>query len=300
MITRKCLFRPKEYLKPKAVKEAITLLKENGKRGRVVAGGTDLMVEQDPGIEVLIDITNLGLEYLKNGSEGVKIGAATTFAEIAVCPFLSIAPYNVLAEAARQIGTPQIRNLATIGGNLCSAVPSADSAPALLVLDSMLYATGPNGKRGMNITEFFRDVRKTALEGDELLTEIELPAFSDNAAAVFVKKGRVAAGDLAVVNVAVRLAMEGDRCKDVRIALGAVAPTPLRAKKAEMMLHGQELKDKLVRETAVQASKEISPISDVRSSADYRRALSCVLVERALKALIFLSRKDQKFRRQKG
>lgn len=177
-------------------------------------------------------------------------------------------------------------------------MPSADSAPALLALDAMLDLMGPKGKREVSLAEFFLDVRKTALKKDELLMEIKLPTFPDNTVAVFIKKGRVIAGDLALVNTAVRLSVEGNICKNVRIALGAVAPTPLRALKAERMLLGQSLKDGLIREAAVQASLEISPISDVRSSAEYRRTLSCVLVERALKKLILFSQdKVKKFSR---
>lgn len=276
-------FRPVEYFKPTSVAEAIKLLAHYGEKARLIAGGTDVLVEKDPQIEVLIDITGLGLDYIKIESQGVKIGAASTFADIEVA-LLGKSPYNLLTEAAHQMGTPQIRNVATIGGNICYAVPSADSAPPLLALDATITISGPTGERSMDIVDFFLDVRRNALERGEMLTEIQLPAFPARTEAVFVKKGRVAAGDLAVVNTAVRLTVTGDDiCQEARIALGAVAPTPLRAKEAEAMLQGKKPQDELLMKAADKAAQETKPISDVRSSAAYRKVLSRVLVERALR-----------------
>ena len=278
------LFRPTEYFKPIGLEEAIGLLTEYGDKCRVIAGGTDVVVEKDPSIQVLVDVTGLGLDYIKSDAQGIRIGAATTFADIGASSILSGAPYNILAQAAHQMGTPQIRNMATIGGNLCSAVPSADSAPALLALDATLGIFGIRGERSVAITDFFRDVRSNALDKNELLTEIQLPAFSDRTEAVFTKKGRVATGDLAIVNAAVRVTITADNiCKDVRIALGAVAPTPLRASAAEAMLKGEKLKNELLEKVAAQASEDTKPISDIRSTAEYRRILVRILVERALK-----------------
>lgn len=279
----KNLFRPAEYLRPGDLAEAVKLLAKYGEKARLIAGGTDMLVEKDPRVEVLIDVMGLGLDYIETDDLGVRIGAATTFAEIEASPALRRSPYNILAEAARQIGTPQIRNLATIGGNICSAVPSADSTPPLLALDATVCISGSTEERSMEVSNFFLDARKNALERDELLTEIRLPVFPARTEAVFVKKGRVAAADLATVNVAVRLTMSADGiCQDVRIALGAVAPTPVRAKAAESMLQGKKPQDELLEKVAEQASKEISPITDIRGSAQYRTTLSRVLVERAL------------------
>jgi len=279
----KNLFRPAEYLRPGDLAEAVKLLAKYGEKARLIAGGTDMLVEKDPRVEVLIDVMGLGLDYIETDDLGVRIGAATTFAEIEASPALRRSPYNILAEAARQIGTPQIRNLATIGGNICSAVPSADSTPPLLALDATVCISGSTEERSMEVSNFFLDARKNALERDELLTEIQLPVFPARTEAVFVKKGRVAAADLATVNVAVRLTMSADGiCQDVRIALGAVAPTPVRAKAAESMLQGKKPQDELLEKVAEQASKEISPITDIRGSAQYRTTLSRVLVERAL------------------
>jgi len=283
MSNTKNLFRPAEYYKPTGVSEAVDLLLKYGEKGKLIAGGTDVLIAKDPQTETLIDITGLGLNYIKSDGQGVRIGAATVFADIEASLVLNKAPYDIVAKAAREMGTPQIRNLGTIGGNICSAVPSADSAPVLLVLDATLGIVGPTGEKSINITDFFLDVRKNALAKGELLTEIRLPAFPHNTEATFIKKGRVATADLAVVNTAVRLAMTDDNtCQDVRIALGAVAPTPIRAIKAEKMLLGEKPEEALLESAAACASEEIKPISDVRSSAGYRTTLCHILVERAL------------------
>ena len=283
MSNAKNLFRPTEYLRPSDLAEAVKLLAEYGGKARLIAGGTDMLVEKDPKIEVLIDVMGLGLDYIETDDRGVRIGATTTFADIEASPALSKSPYSILAQAAHQIGTPQIRNMATIGGNICSAVSSADSVPPLLTLDATVSIFSSAGGRSMELSNFFLDARRTALERGELLTEIQLPVFSARTETVFVKKGRVAAADLATVNVAVRLTMSADGiCQDVRIALGAVAPTPVRAKAAESMLQGKKPQDELLEKVAEQASKEISPITDIRGSAQYRTTLSRVLVERAL------------------
>ena len=277
------LFRPAEYFKPTTIKEAVELLLRYGEKGKLIAGGSDLLIAKDPQIEALIDITGLGLNYIKSDSQGLRIGAATVFADIETSLELSTGPYHIIARAAHEIGTPQIRNLGTIGGNICNAVPSADSAPVLLVLDATLNISGPSGEKPMDITDFFKDVRKNALGEGELLTEIRVPVFPAHTGTAFIKKGRVAAADLSVVNVAVRLTMTPDNtCQDVRIALGAVAPTPLRAKEAEAMLRGKKPQEMLLERVAARAAEEIQPISDVRSSAEFRRTLSRVLVGRAL------------------
>lgn len=277
------VFRPKDYVRPATIAETIKLLVDNGHKARLIAGGTDLLVEKDPEIEILIDVADLGLNYVETDSQGIKIGAATTFAMLETSPALSKGPYNILAQAAHVVGTPQIRNVATLGGNLCSAVPSADCPPALLALAATLRIIGPNGERILNLTDFFLNARENALNTGELLAEIQLPVLPTHTAATFTKKGRVAVGDLAVVNGAVSLTLTPEGlCEDVCIALGAVAPTPLRVKKAEAMLRGEKPREDLISKVADCAASEISPISDVRGSAEYRRTLSRVLVERML------------------
>jgi len=276
-------FRPSEYLEPANLEEAARLLDRHGARARVIAGGTDLLLERDPEIDVLIGIRRLDLGAIRVEEQGGTIGAAARFAEIAETPALDRQPYRALAQAAREMGTPQIRNQATIGGNLCSAVSCADSPPALLVLDATLDVLGPSGPRSVAVADFFEDARTTCLRSGEILTAIQLPELPLGSATWFIKKGRVGTGDLAVINMAVRLTPGPDgSCGEVRIALGAVAPTPVRARTAEAMLEGNRPEDALLARVAERAAEEIEPIDDIRASADYRRTLARTLLYRAL------------------
>lgn len=281
------LFRPVEYVKPATLTNAVELLQKYGQSGRIIAGGTDLMIERDPRIQVLIDIEHLGLTGIRLENGTITIGAATLLSDIAASPILEKSPYAVLSKAAMEIGTPQIRNIATIGGNLCSAVPSADIAPPLMVLDAELNIVGLHGPRTVKIVEFFMDVRRTVLEADEILTGIRLPQLPESTIAGFCKKGRGTVADLAVINLGVRLSLDNKQfCRDVRISLGAVAPTCIRAVKAEKLLEGSPPRDEILSQVAATAATEIKPISDVRASADYRKSLCRTLVERTLKEVI--------------
>ncbi|RKX77366.1 MAG: xanthine dehydrogenase family protein subunit M [Spirochaetes bacterium] len=280
---QKDLFRPSQYYKPASISEALSLLSKYGTAARPIAGGTDLMTEKDSEIKVLIDILTINLSYIKTSPRGLIIGATTTFSEIENSPLLGETPYDTLAYAASLIGTPQIRNMATIGGNICRPSPCADTAPVLLVLDAIINVDGPKGKRELPISEFFKGVGQDALEQGEIVTELILPLFPERTGTAFIKKGRVAVGDLSIVSVATCLIMdEQGRCKSVRIALGSVAPIPLRVKNAESFLIDKKPETKLLEEVAAVAVEEINPISDVRASAEYRKALSRTLVLRAL------------------
>jgi carbon-monoxide dehydrogenase medium subunit len=277
------LFRPSEYFEPESVEEAARLLEQRGARARILAGGTDLLLERDPGIEILIGIRRLELDAIRVDPQGGRIGAAACFADLAETPALQEQPYLALGQAAQEMGTAQIRNQATIGGNLCSAVSCADGPPALLVLDAMLDVIGPGESRSVAIADFFEDARTTSLSSGEILTAIRLPELPPRSATRFVKKGRVGTGDLAVVNLAVRLtANSKGNCSDVRIALGAVAATPVRTREAEALLEGRSLDDDLLARAAARAAEEIEPIDDIRASAEYRRILARTLLYRAL------------------
>jgi CO/xanthine dehydrogenase FAD-binding subunit len=277
------IFRPSHYYKPTELSEALSLLATDGAKAWPVAGGTDLVTEKDPRVEVLVDISTLDLSYIKPTSQGIVIGATTIFSEIESSSLLEKNPYRILACAASLVGTPQIRNMGTIGGNICRPSPCADTAPVLLVLDAMIHVVGPKGQRQIQISDFFKDVAQDALEHGELVTEIHLPPFPVRTGASFIKKGRVAVGDLSLASVATCVILDDqDRCKEVRIALGSVAPIPLRVKNAERILRNKKPESALFEEVAAAASEEIKPISDVRASAEYRRVLSRTLVERAL------------------
>lgn len=273
-------FRPLEYHRAASIDEATSLLARFGAKARVVAGATDLIAER-PEVERLVDITSLPLDYIQQDGAGLRIGTLTTVESLRRSELLN-GPYSVLVEVASQFGHRNVRNLATIGGNLCSSVPSADMAPPLIVLDSSAHIASLRGERTVPIEEFFVSVRENALEEDEMLIEVQVPPQPTRTGTAFDKIGRTSV-DIALVNVAVRLTLgEDDVCSDVRIALGSVAPTPMRSARAEGLLMGKRLDGALIDEAAQAASEEIKPISDVRSSAEYRRDASKVLTKRCI------------------
>jgi carbon-monoxide dehydrogenase medium subunit len=280
------LFRPKEYFRPSTVKETISLLAKYEGRAKILAGGTDLLVVKPPKTEYLIDVTNLDLNYIKSDEKGLKIGATTTLNEIKNSKLLENSPYNILVETARNHSDPSIRNMATIGGNISHAVPSADMAPPLMALDATGRIVHSTGERVVKVEEYFLGPKVCCLGNDELLVEIQVPKQPDRTEAVFQKIGRTSR-DLALVNAAVRVTQDDEgACKDVRIILGAVAPTPLRCKQAEAILRGKKMDDLIIEKAAQKASEEAKPINDIRASAEYRRTICRVLVKRALKECI--------------
>jgi len=284
------LFRPSKYHRPQTIPDAVSLLSTYGYAGRILAGGTDMMIEKNPQVQALIDADGLGLSDIDVVDGYIQIGATARFCDIASSNTILQSPASVLSEASLEIGTPQIRNMATIGGNLCSAVPSADMIPPLLAMDAKLDMQGPGGERSVDIDTFFTGVRETVLAPDEILTTIRVPLLSAETVVLFCKKGRVAAGDLAIVNIAVRLRLDEDQTiRDIRIALGAVSPTCIRAVEAERILEGQPPGEALIHQAALMATTEIKPISDIRASAEYRTSLVRVLVEELLQKAAGLS-----------
>lgn len=276
-----------KYLRPSTKQEALFFLNQYGAKGaRVIAGGTDLlMAMRSKAIapKYLIDLADLRLDYIVKEREYLGVGAMCTFNTLAENELVK-QKVPVLIEAANQVGAVQTRHLATIGGNLCSAVPSCDSAPALMVLGAKMSISGPENQKKIPIEEFFLGPRRTILALNEILTEIEIPIPADRFGASFMKFGRRKALTLAVVNAAASIALMEDQetAKEVTIALGAVAPTPIRAHRAEKLLVGKRLSETLIEEVAAVAASETSPISDLRASADYRRQLSKTLVKRTL------------------
>lgn len=286
----KQLFRPKEYFRPTTVDDAVSQLAKYGARS--VAGGTDLLVLTPLQVEYVVDITRLPLNYIKTGPNGIKIGSLTTFHDVESSPLLKKGPYTMLVEAAHAIGHANSRNVSTVGGNLCNAVPSADFPPALIALGAIAKIISSDGTRVVPVDEFFVGVRKTVLKSNELLTEIQVPRQPNCTGTAFLKIGRTNE-DIALVNAATCVtSRRGMYCEDVRIALGAVAPTPIRAKKAETLLKNKKLEDRVITEAAELAAQETKPISDHRASATYRREMSKVLVRRALRKSIEELRKE--------
>ena len=275
-------FRPKEFFQPTSIQDALEILNKNPSETKIVAGGTDLLVTKPPETVNLLDISRLPLSYIRKEGDSTYIGATTNFNTIMESEHLQKGPLKVISETARALGHYNLRHLATLGGNICNAVPSADSTIPLIALDSDTVITGLNGDRSVKLEDFFTFVRETVLGEAEILKEIMIPGQPPRTGASFKKIGRTNV-DIAIVNVAVRLTLgNNDTCKEIRIVLGAVAPTPIRAREAEALLTGMKLSPALILETSKVAASETKPISDVRAGADYRREMSGVLVKRAL------------------
>ena len=255
-----------------------------------MAGGTDVVVHGDRSIRFLIDITQLGLHYIRRQDQQWVIGATATMAALENSPEIRALANGILAKAASTCGSVQVRNMATIGGNLASGAPSADTATPLLVLDALVVAAGAKGRRRIPLTKFFAGPHRTLL-GDALIVEVvlPLPPPGKRTAYSFQKLGRTAS-DISLVNVAAGLGFDAKgKCQWARIALGAVAPTPLRARIAEQQLTGQVLDKALITEVSEQVARDVDPITDVRATAEYRRDMSRVLTSRALRECAVLA-----------
>lgn len=277
-----------EYHRPLNLAQAIEILSSFGRRARVIAGGTDILPLR-PGIGKidpilhLVDISKLGLAYLEEETDHIRIGAATHIKSIAASPLFLSTPYRAMSEAAEAHSTTTIRNRATVGGNLCSASPCADLALPLLVLDAVLVGAGPEGEREIPIGRFFKGANYMALDTNEVLHEIRIPRCSVEAGTAFVKLRRQqTAIDMAVVNVATFLSCSEGRFEVARIALGAVGPIAFRAREAESVLNGAEISQEIIEKAAAAAADEARPIDDVRATAAYRKKMVGVLVRRSL------------------
>jgi len=274
--------RDVSYFAPTEVGEAVKLLAEYGERATVLAGGTDLVprinyYELRP--EVLLYIGGLGLDYIREEDEKLVIGAATPMARLAASDLVA-EKASALAKAARQCGSAAIRTTATIGGNLANASPASDLAPPLLVMGAELRLASAREQRVVAVKDFFTGPGETVLKPDELIVEIHVPL--PKGKTVFLKLGRRKAQTLSLTSVAVRLEMDGKVCDDARIALGSMAPTPLRCTKAEGLIKGKALDRALIAECATKAVAESNPIDDQRATAWYRKKTGTALVARAL------------------
>ena len=270
------------YFAAANLKEAVKLLGEYKKRAVILAGGTDLV----PRIntyhfkpEVLVYIGKIGLDYIKEGKGNLIIGAATPTAKIAASRLLA-RKASALVQAAQQAGTAAVRTAATLGGNLANASPAADLATPLLAMDAELSLVSGKKKRVVALKDFFTGPGKTVLQPGEMILEVRVPISKGKT--VFLKLGRRKAMSLSVVNAAVRLDMKGNQCREARIALGSVAPTPLRCPKAEEMLQGKGMDQAIIAACAAEAMAASSPIDDQRASAWYRKKAGVALVARAL------------------
>ncbi len=277
-----------DYVKPKSVEEALKLLdaSDDGKV-KVFAGGTDVIPKLKGRLikipELLVDLKGISeLAYLENEEgAGLRIGALATISEVGSAPFVK-KRFPMLSQAAKAIASTQVQNRGTIVGNICNAVPSADSAPALLCLGAEVICVSKKGERTIKMEDFFTGPNKTVVGLKEMVKEIRIPKMSESSSGVYIKLSPRSKMDLAVVGVGVMVVRKGGVFKDVKIGLGAVAPTPFRARKAERLLAGAKIDDEVIERAARVASGESKPIDDLRASAEYRRMMVEVLVRRAI------------------
>jgi len=276
-------------------RHAVALLAEHGPSVKVLAGGSDLLVElklMPDGPKAVVDISRAAdLKHIAITDQGLSIGALATHSEIMRSPIIKKL-FPALVDAAHTIGAVQTRNLGTLGGNLVTAVPSLDSGPTLIALEAQVVILGPAGRRRLALADFFTGPRKTDLKPGELLIEILIPKKNLGKPASFQKFGLRKGQALALVNVAASVWLKGEKSRfaEPRIALGAVAPTVIRAPQAEAYLEGRAATPEAMAEAGRIAAGEGKPISDFRASAEYRRELIAVLTRRALENACALAR----------
>ncbi len=273
-----------DYLAPETIEEACSLLSKYKGKARVIAGGTDLLIsmkKRQISPKYIVSIKGIPrLDYIHYNKEtGLKIGALATLQSIASSPIIE-EKFEPLAAACNKIGIPQVRNMGTIGGNICNAGPSQDSIPALLVLDAKLKLVGLQSERIVAVDKFFTGPFQTALDKAELLTEIQIPAPPPRSDGCYQWLTKITEADETLVGVAVLITADSTAslCKDIKIGLCSVSPIPIRARQAEEMLRGKKLESKIIEQAAQAAAEETRP----RSRADYRRQMTSVLVKRAV------------------
>jgi carbon-monoxide dehydrogenase medium subunit len=303
-----------DYLKPKTIDEALSLLNQYGKKATLIAGGTDVIVmikQKTMSPDVLISLRGIpGLDQTQyDGS--LRIGPMVTHRAIEKSRLIR-KEFSALSDAADVLGSVQIRNVATIGGNICTAAPSADTAAPLLVLGAQVKIRSLKGERTVPIEAFFKGPGETVLNEGELVTELIIPKPLPNTGSAYWKHQRRLALELPILGVSALLSLDKSKvscsdmlcttspistilhtmeqdeliCKEVRIALGVAAPTPMRAMKAENLLRGKKISDELLEEVAETASKEAQPRDTLRAEAWYRRDMIRVLVKRmAMKSI---------------
>jgi len=280
--------KPFDYLTPKNLPEALQMMAHRPK-ALPLAGGTDLLVQMKEAhrpVEVLVSLKRIPElhQFVQNGS--LTLGAAVTLGQVAADDQIK-AEYTALAKGAELIGSVQIRNMATVGGNLCNAAPSADTAPPLLVLGAQAVIVSTQGERTIPLEEFWLGPGHTVLQPGELLKEIIVPQPLPGSGSFYLRQTPRAWMDIAMVGVAAFVTLGADdTIIEARLALGAVAPTPVRAKTAETLLLGQLLTDDVLQAVGTAAAQEAKPIDDLRASAGYRQHLVKVLTQRALRGAV--------------
>ncbi len=284
------IIRDFEYHVPGSVQEAAEILSRYDDV-RVIAGGTDVIPKMKAGIWQPAHLMSLkGLKELKsmsyNDKEGLTFGARCTLRELEA--FEPVRKhYAALWEGMHSIANTQVRNAATPVGNIVNAVPSADTAPAMLVLDARLRVVSSRGERILPVDELFVGVCRTSLKPDELVTEVMIPPLSEGTGTMYCKYSVRKALDLAMIGSAARITVRDGVCTDARIGLGAVAATPVRARNAEKILIGQKLTDELIAKAALTASEQdCMPITDIRATKEYRREMVRVITRDVIKEAV--------------
>jgi probable selenate reductase FAD-binding subunit len=271
------------FYRPASIREALHLLRRGNGSARIVAGCTDLMLERDTNVRFLIDITHAGLTYIRRRRGAWAIGATTTMSEIEGSAELWAVAGGLLCRAAAACGSVEIRNMATVGGNMANGSPAADLATPLLALDAKAVIVNARGGKTLPLTDYLVGARSRELRYS-LLTEVTLPAVPAGRRIgwSFQKFGRTAV-DISVANIAAGLELDvRRRVKWMRLALGGVAPAPLRMQEIEASMTGRPFDRSLLAEARALVESAVQPVDDVRASADYRRHISGVLTERAL------------------
>jgi len=278
-----------ELALPESLDDCLRLLAERGPETKLLAGGTDLLPQMKNGVLMpkrVIDLSGVArVKILESDAKGLRIGAAVPARQLEQDPRVR-AGYVSVAESAALVGSVQVRNLATVGGNLCNAAPSADMAPPLVALEAQAVIAGPHGERRVALSDFFTGVRTTVLGPDELLVEIVAPAPGPHSGGSYIRHTPRRELDIAVVGVASQVTLANGVCAKARIALAAVAPTPVRATTAEAALEGRPLTPELIERAAELAAQGAKPISDQRGSEDFRRHLVRILTRRTLTAAL--------------
>ena len=277
-----------EYARPESLRQALEILEQGDERVKVLAGGTDLLVFIQEGVispRLVVDLGGIAeLKSIEEKYERIRLGALVTHEEAAASPLIR-EKAGVLREACAEVGSPQIRSRGTIGGTLVTASPSGDVIPALVALGASLALTSLHGERAVSIEEFFTGVKKTVIRHDELLTFVSFPSAEPSARGFFKKLGQRKALAISKVSVAACLDLQQGAVRSCRIALGAVAPTVIRATKTEAYLQGKKLDRGTIAQAARIVSSESRAITDLRSEADYRNEMTGVLLERGLEEI---------------
>ena len=276
-----------EYLAPRNIDRLFEGIQGRAGQVKFMAGCTNVLPNlraRAISPRLLVDLTGVEeIAHIREGNGVISIGALTTMTDLASSEIIQ-KESPILASAARQLGNPLTRNRATIGGNLADASPAADTAPPLLALEATIHTAGPEGKgREIPLGRFFLGPNKTVLDEDEIITRITIPKPKDPWKGSHIKFGLRNAMAISVASVALMFEMEGNVCRKARVALGSVSPKPIRAYLVENELEDRKITDEVLERCTVTLNQEISPISDIRGSADYRRLVAAVLLKRAIR-----------------